>query len=109
MTEEKGFVIKDTADKAAKADAKGEGSGVLPGVNFSTFVMSLNASALMHLGIIEDPTSGSRSKNLLMAKQAIDTLAMLQDKTAGNLTSDESNMLRNLLSDLRIMYVREKD
>ena len=108
MTEEKGFVMKDTGDESKKTASGKASAAILPGVDFSTVVLSLNASALMHLGIIEDPTTGSRSKHLPMAKQAIDTLAMLQEKTAGNLTSDESNMLRNLLSDLRIMYVREK-
>ncbi len=107
MTEEKGFVINEAADGVNKsADARE--SAVLPDVDFSTFVLSLNASALMHLGIIEDPTTGSRAKHLPMAKQAIDTMAMLQQKTAGNLTGDEEKMLRNLLTDLRIMYVREK-
>ena len=81
---------------------------MLPDVNFSTFVLSLNASALMHLGIIEDPTTGSRNKSLAMAKHAIDTMVMLQEKTAGNLTADEEKMVRNLITDLRIMYVREK-
>lgn len=107
MTEDKGFVINDTADGAQTAD-NARASTMLPDVNFSTFVLSLNASALMHLGIIEDPTTGSRAKHLPMAKQAIDTMAMLQEKTAGNLTSDEEKMLRNLLTDLRMMYVREK-
>ncbi|MFH1981660.1 MAG: DUF1844 domain-containing protein [Pseudomonadota bacterium] len=109
MPEEKGFVIKDTGEGPKKTESSKGAAAILPGVNFSTFVLSLNASALMHLGIIEDPTTGSRSKHMPMAKQAIDTLAMLQEKTAGNLTSDETNMLRNLLADLRIMYVREKD
>jgi len=107
MTEEKGFVINEGAD-GAKTAADAQDSAMLPDVNFSTFVLSLNASALMHLGIIEDPTTGSRSKHLPMAKQAIDTMAMLQEKTAGNLTGDEEKMLRNLLTDLRMMYVREK-
>jgi hypothetical protein len=79
-----------------------------PAINFSTFVASLNASALLHLGIIEDPSSGTKNKSLPMAKQTIDILSMLQEKTAGNLSDEEENLLKNILYDLRIMYVKEK-
>jgi len=79
----------------------------LPEINLSTFVVSLNASALLHLGAIEDPTTGQTNKNLSMAKQTIDILSMLEEKTAGNLTTEESNLLKNILYDLRIIYVKE--
>ena len=80
----------------------------LPEINFPTFVASLNASALVHLGVIDDPAIGKKSKNLPMAKQTIDILNMLEKKTEGNLTTEEENMLKNVLYDLRIMYVKEK-
>ena len=80
----------------------------LPEINFPTFVASLNASALLHLGAIEDPTTGQKTKNLPMAKQTIDILSMLAQKTVGNLTKEEENLLKNILYDLRIMYVKEK-
>ncbi len=80
----------------------------LPEINFATFVFSLNSSVLLHLGVIEDPTSGTKIKNLSLAKQTIDILAMLEEKTRGNLTSDEEAMLKNILYDLRILYVKEK-
>ncbi len=80
----------------------------LPQINFPTFIASLNASALVHLGVIEDPVSGKAEKNLPMAKQTIDIISMLQQKTAGNLTPDEDGMLKSILYDLRIMYVKEK-
>jgi hypothetical protein len=79
-----------------------------PEINFATFVASLNASALLQLGAIEDPTSGQKNKNLPMAKQTIDILSMLQEKTSGNLSEEEENLLKNVLYDLRIMYVKEK-
>jgi len=79
-----------------------------PEINFPTFIASLNASALLHLGAIEDPSSGKKNKNLPMAKQTIDILSMLQEKTSGNLSQEEENMLKNILYDLRIMYVKEK-
>ncbi len=81
----------------------------LPEINFPTFVASLNASALVHLGVIDDPATGIKSKNLPMAKQTIDILSMLQQKTEGNLTKEETDMLKNILYDLRITYVKEKE
>ena len=93
----------------AKAGAEDEAQAAqFPEINFPTFVASLNASALVHLGLIEDPATGSKSKNLPMAKQTIDILSMLEEKTEGNLTPDEKNMLKNILYDLRILYVKEK-
>ena len=79
-----------------------------PEINFPTFIVSLNASALLHLGAIEDPTTGQKTKNLSMAKQTIDILSMLEEKTAGNLNNEEKNLLKNILYDLRLMYVKEK-
>ena len=79
-----------------------------PEINFATFVASLNASALLQLGAIEDPTTGTKNKNLPMAKQTIDILSMLQEKTIGNLSEEEENLLKNILYDLRLMYVKEK-
>lgn len=81
----------------------------LPEINFATFVVSLNASALLHLGAIEEPTTGKTDKNLPMAKQTIDILSMLEEKTAGNLSKDEENLLKSILYDLRIIYVKEKE
>jgi hypothetical protein len=79
-----------------------------PEINFPTFVVSLNASVLLHLGAIEDPTTGQKTKNLSMAKQTIDILSMLEEKTVGNLNNEEKNLLKNILYDLRLMYVKEK-
>jgi hypothetical protein len=80
----------------------------LPQINFSTFIVSLNASAFVHLGMMDDPAGGKKVKNLAMAKQTIDILSMLQEKTAGNLSKDEENMLKSILYDLKINYVKEK-
>ena len=63
---------------------------------------------MAHLGIIEDPATGQKIKNLALGKQAIDILGMLKEKTKGNLAEDEENMLKNILYDLRIIYVKEK-
>ncbi len=94
---------KETAE--TKTEERAE---TLPEINFATFVFSLNSSVLLHLGVIEDPTSGTKIKNLSLAKQTIDILVMLEEKTRGNLSSDEEAMLKNILYDLRILYVKEK-
>ena len=80
----------------------------LPKINFATFIFSLNSSVLVQLGLIDDPATGKKTKNLLLAKQTIDILGMLEEKTRGNLTKDEETMLKNILYDLRMIYVKEK-
>ena len=95
------------APEPSKTDTSQE-QPQFPEINFPTFVVSLNASALLHLGAIEDPTTGQKTKNLPMAKQTIDILSMLEEKTAGNLNNEEKNLLKNILYDLRLMYVKEK-
>lgn len=79
----------------------------LPEIDFSSFVFSLSTSALLHLGEVADPITGKIEKDLPLAKQTIDILGMLQEKTRGNLTADEEKLLENLLADLRWRYVRE--
>jgi hypothetical protein len=81
---------------------------LLPEINFSTFIFSLNTSVFVHLGVIEDPATGKKAKNLPFAKQTIDILGMLEEKTRGNLTDAEETMLKSILYDLRIIYVKEK-
>ncbi|MBW2366716.1 MAG: DUF1844 domain-containing protein [Deltaproteobacteria bacterium] len=81
----------------------------LPKIDFSTFIMSLNASALVNLGVIDDPVSGGKVKNLALGKQTIDMLSMLEDKTKGNLTEEEENLLKGILYDLKITYVKQKE
>ncbi len=78
----------------------------LPKIDFSTFVLSLNSSVLVQLGLIDDPASGQKTKNLPMAKQTIDMMAMLEEKTKGNLTEDEEKILTNILYELRMLYVK---
>ena len=93
---------KDDRPKTAKTESP------LPAINFATFIFSLNSSALMQLGMIEDPVSGEKTRNLPMAKQTIDIIGMLEEKTRGNLSGDEENMLKHMLYDLRMLYVKER-
>jgi hypothetical protein len=76
-------------------------------VDFGTFVLSLGSSALVHLGEIHHPETSEAKENLALARQTIDLLAMLEEKTTGNLTEQESRFLRDLLADLRLKFVEK--
>ncbi len=82
-----------------------EGHCVMPEVTFSTFVMSLNTSVLYHLGELPDPESGEKFVNLDLARHAIDTLVVLEQKTKGNLTDEEVELMRNILYDVKMRFV----
>ncbi len=91
-----------------KTDRQGrEPIGELPEITFSSFLLSLSTSALVHLGEVPDPLTQKQDKLLPLAKQTIDMLGMLRDKTKGNLTPDEEKLLDHLLADLRWRYIRE--
>ena len=105
MTDEK----QENTGKSSPVDPpRSTAKASLPTLNFATFIFSLNSSALVQLGMIEDPMTGEKIKNLPLAKQTIDILSMLEEKTRGNLDVDEAGMLKNILYDLRIQYVKEK-
>lgn len=78
----------------------------LPEVDFITFVYSLASAGMVHLGEMADPESGQTVVSLPLAKHTIDTLAMLEAKTRGNLTDDEAKHLGDILAHLRMIYVR---
>ncbi len=99
---------KEPPKQEAKEEVKKEPQAPLPEINFATFIISLNASALVHLGVIDDPATGKKVKSLPMGKQTIDILGMLEEKTKGNLSKEEENLLKNILYDLRIIYVKEQ-
>ncbi|MCL2724235.1 MAG: DUF1844 domain-containing protein [Polyangiaceae bacterium] len=77
----------------------------LPQIDFATFILSLSHSALMHLGDAPDPTTNQVHADLALAKENIDILGLLEEKTRGNLTGDEERLLAEVLFDLRMRYV----
>ncbi len=77
----------------------------LPSIDFATFVLSLSHSALMHLGEAPNPETGKVEKSPGLARQTIDLIAMLEEKTKGNLTGDEERLLEQALCDLRMRWV----
>lgn len=74
-------------------------------VNFSSFILSLATSALIHLGEEVNPSTGERSVELPSARQVIDLIALLEEKTKGNLTPEEENLLQQILFTLRLKFV----
>jgi uncharacterized protein DUF1844 len=79
-----------------------------PALDFNALVLSLGSSAIVHLGEAPDPTTGQKREKpeFPMAQQSIDLLAMLQEKTRGNLTAEEARFLDNMLFDLRMLFVQ---
>ncbi len=93
------------APKEAPGARKNASNEPLPEINFSTFVISLSTQVLMHLGEIPNPMNGKMESDLAVAKQMIDIIAMLRQKTQGNLDSGEQKLVEDVLFDLRMKYV----
>jgi len=122
--EEKSFVVRDKRF-SAKKEEKGESQnreeekieetpggdasaqeGPLPEIDFTSFIFSLSTSALIQLGEIQDPFTQKLIRNLPLAKQTIDLIGMLKEKTKGNLTPEEERVIEYVLYDLRLKYVK---
>jgi len=97
---------KDEFDKVSRDDRQGE-KAALPEVTLSAFIFSLSSSALVHLGEIPEPDTKATGVDLPMARQIIDTLGLLQEKTRGNLDPNEDRLLKSVLYDLRLRYVQK--
>ena len=75
-------------------------------LDFSGFILSLNTSALIHLGEIPDPESKQRMVNLPAAKHTIDILEIINEKTKGNLTNEEQKLIEDVVYELRMKYIK---
>lgn len=121
--QEKGFVVRDKRfgarkEEEGKSQVKEEGrvegppkedmkqEAPLAEISFINLIFSISTSALIQLGEIQDPVTQQIAKNLPLAKQTIDLIGMLKEKTKGNLTSDEEKVLENILYDLRMRYIK---
>lgn len=125
--EDKGYTVKDRRfhqlSEEEKAEAREAGSpqekafteaaqkaaagAAGPEITFSSLIFSLSSTAFMQLGAIADPNTGKTEKDLPMAKQTIDLLGVLREKTRNNLDSEEENLFDHLLYDLRMAYIKE--
>ena len=98
----------DTQGAAGPGDAPDE-PFKLPPLDFSTFILSLSSSALMSLGMVENPVTKEKEKDPAVAKQTIDLISLLKEKTKGNLSEGETKLMDDVLHELRIWYVKEAE
>jgi len=84
-----------------------EASHETPEINFSTFVFSLSTSALIYLGEMDNPVTQKKEEDYNLAKQNIDILSILEERTKGNLDPNEAKLLESLLYDLRMKYIEK--
>jgi hypothetical protein len=127
-TEDKGYTIKDRRFHQLSEEEKAEarktesdqkqafqeaaqkaaaGAVPVPEITFASLILSLSSTAFMNLGALPDPNTGQTEKNLPLAKQTIDLLGVLREKTRNNLELDEENLFDHLLYDLRMAYIKE--
>ena len=104
-----------TQDTGTKADSKEESRTEeqtepegyeLPPIDFASFIISLSTSVLIYLGEIPDPLSNEKKTDLISAKQTIDLISLLKEKTKGNLTQQEDEFMENILYDLKMRFVK---
>ncbi|WP_028318318.1 DUF1844 domain-containing protein [Desulfobulbus elongatus] len=82
------------------------GRCVMPEVTFASFILSLNTSALYHMGELPHPETGQRLVDRELAKHTIDTLILLAEKTKGNLDYEENELLTRILYELKMRFVK---
>lgn len=93
--------------EGSRPEEKSErGAGAHPPITFSAFLVSLSTQALVCLGEVASPEDGQVRKDLDAARELIDIIAMLKDKTRGNVDPDEEKLVDNILYDLRMRFVR---
>ena len=78
-------------------------------LTFSAFVLGLASSALIHLGVHQNPETQTIAVDLVQARQSIDVLALLREKTKGNLSAEEEQLFSSVLSDLRLRFVEKSN
>lgn len=98
----------EKGDGFVMSQSSGEKVKPLPKIDFSSFVLSLYSSGLVQLGKVEDPSTGKKEIHLDLAKHTIEIIAMLEEKTRGNLNEEEQNLLKALLSEIRMAFVEAK-
>lgn len=92
-----------------KQTPKQPGAFVPPDPDFKFFITTLAMQASIALGHLANPATDKTEKDPVQAKFIIDTLGMLQEKTKANLTKEETDLLENLLYELRVAYLAKAD
>jgi hypothetical protein len=98
---------EDTSADSTHPHPPDDADPSLPALDFTTFILSLSTSVLIHLGEVPTHENTETALNLPLARQTIDLLAVLEQKTKGNLTGEEERLLSHILSELRMRYVHK--
>ncbi|MFY9397757.1 MAG: DUF1844 domain-containing protein [Desulfomonilia bacterium] len=120
--EKKGYTFTDRRkrdERDLEGGETGDTSGGAPGdaplqdktpveIDFSTLIMSFASAALISMGLVPDPATGSIVRDLVVARQNIEIIGMLKDKTRGNLSADEEKLVENILYELRMNYIESQ-
>lgn len=93
---------KNEHDKQEKPES-------LENATFLSIVLRMATGSYISLGLVEDPITGKKNKDLEMAKYLIDSLRILKKKTKGNLNNEEQGYLNNIIQDLELKFVKEKE
>ena len=102
---EKPSITAETAEKKSSKEEEDSHKPPLPPVDFASFIVSLSTNALIYLGEVPNPISNKPEKDIDAARHTIDTIAMLQEKTKGNLTKNEEQLIEEVLFNLRMKFV----
>ncbi len=92
-----------------KVQAQSHGDSAYHQPTFSIFLSSLGMQAMIALGKLENPLTGKTEPSLEQARFLIDTMTILKEKTAGNLSPEEAKMMDETIYNLQLMYVEGKD
>jgi hypothetical protein len=106
VAQEKQRLRADEEEEQKRREAAGQPP--LPEPSIQVFTAGLYTQTLIALGELEHPATGERTQNLTEAQYLIDTIAMLQQKMAGNLEPDEQTYVQNVLTDLRMRFVSRR-
>jgi hypothetical protein len=103
---------RESTDRTPQEEPPGPESGAPGGersyvsLTFTSFIMSLSTSALIYLGQVPDPVTGKTAADIVGARQTIDLISLLKEKTKGNLTPEEESFIEAVLYDLRMLFVK---
>lgn len=98
---------KKSVEKEKQKEPKTKEEPYSMEADFNTFISSMAMEAFIFLGELPNPLTKKKEVNLNQAKYIIDTIALLKDKTKGNLTSDEANNIDNILYELRTKFIEK--
>jgi hypothetical protein len=104
MTDED-FKVTDKRGATSEQPKEPADSSQRPGIEFANLIVSLGTSAMIHMGVIDNPVTKAKEKDISAAKQEIDLIMMLKNKTAGNLNDAEKKVIDQVLAELQLRFI----